>query len=209
MCATTPYLGSVQRPVYRLTMWGLARESPRPHIHRFRPQARAPPLGVSIPHQRCSDGEVSVSGVSEAVCEAPIFTEWFTRWWCRPTLKVAATPCRCACRFPASQGRPPDGSDPNTTPRAAGSNASRYTPHLKRARPGLGPGQPAKRSLFDASPLHTPPKGEQWRSTHPPRCAAASLSFKGHIGGVTRKLLGLRSSRASAASPRDRKSEGR
>ena len=59
-------------------MWGLARESPRPHIHRFRPQARAPPLGVSLPHQRCGDGEVSGSGVSEGVCEAPTFMEWST-----------------------------------------------------------------------------------------------------------------------------------
>jgi hypothetical protein len=33
------------------------------------------------------------------VSEAPTFMEWCrsgARWWCRPTLKVAATPCRCA-----------------------------------------------------------------------------------------------------------------
>ena len=37
---------------------GVWHESTRPQIHRFRPQARAPPLGVSLPHQRCGDGEV-------------------------------------------------------------------------------------------------------------------------------------------------------
>ena len=57
---------------------GVWHESPRPQIHRFRPQARAPPLGVSLPHQRCGDGEVSGSGVSEGVCEAPTFMEWST-----------------------------------------------------------------------------------------------------------------------------------
>ena len=38
----------MQRPVP--SQWGLWHESPRPQIHRFRPQARAPPLGVSLPH---------------------------------------------------------------------------------------------------------------------------------------------------------------
>ena len=75
---------------------GVWHESTRPQIHRFRPQARAPPLGACLHHQRCGDGEVSGSGVSEGVSEAPTFMEWCARWWCRPTLKVAATPCRCA-----------------------------------------------------------------------------------------------------------------
>ena len=34
-------------------------------------EARAPPLGVCLPHQRCGDGEVSESGVSEGVCGPP------------------------------------------------------------------------------------------------------------------------------------------
>ena len=29
-------------------------------LTRFRPQARAPPLGVCLPHQRCGDGEEAV-----------------------------------------------------------------------------------------------------------------------------------------------------
>ena len=54
-----------------------------PHVLRFTgfdhtPQARAPPLGASLPHQRCGDGEVSGSDVSEGVCEAPAFVEWST-----------------------------------------------------------------------------------------------------------------------------------
>ena len=54
-----------------------------PHVLRFTsfdhtPQARAPPLGASLPHQRCGDGEVSGSDVSEGVCEAPTFMEWST-----------------------------------------------------------------------------------------------------------------------------------
>ena len=57
---------------------GVSHESLRPQIHRFRPQARAPPLGVCVPHQRCGDGEVSGSGVSEGVCEALTFMEWST-----------------------------------------------------------------------------------------------------------------------------------
>jgi hypothetical protein len=76
---------------------GVWHEAPRPQILRFRPQARAPPLGVCLPHQqRCGDGEVSGSRVSEGVCEALTFMGWSTMWWCRPTLKVAATPCRSA-----------------------------------------------------------------------------------------------------------------
>ena len=75
---------------------GVWHESPGPQIHRFRPQARAPPLGVSLPHQRCGDGEVSGSGVSERPCVRPRPSWSGPRWWCRPTLKVAATPCRCA-----------------------------------------------------------------------------------------------------------------
>ena len=58
---------------------GVWHESPRPQILRFRPQAQAPPLGVlCLPHQRCGDGEVSGSGVSEGVCEALTFMEWST-----------------------------------------------------------------------------------------------------------------------------------
>jgi len=75
---------------------GVWHESSRPQIHRFRPQARAPPLGVCRPHQRCGDGEVSGSCVSEGVSEAPTFIWSGARWWCRPTRKVAAAPCRCA-----------------------------------------------------------------------------------------------------------------
>ena len=52
-----------------------------PHVLKFtgfghRRERRRLDLGVSLPHQRCGDGEVSGSGVSEAVCEAPTFTEW-------------------------------------------------------------------------------------------------------------------------------------
>ena len=31
-----------------------------------------------LPHQRCGDGEVSGSGVSEGLCQAPTFMEWST-----------------------------------------------------------------------------------------------------------------------------------
>ena len=73
---------------------------------------------------------------------------------------------------------------------AARLDASRHTPHLKRARPGLGLGGRSGQSPFDASPMRTPPEGVQWRSTHPPRCAAAYLSFgsrpAGRLGSGTR-----------------------
>jgi hypothetical protein len=70
-----------------------------PHVLRFtgfdhRREHRR--LGVSLPHQRCGDGEVSGSGVSEGVCEALTFMEWSTMVVPTYTLKVAATPCRCA-----------------------------------------------------------------------------------------------------------------
>ena len=74
MCTTTPYLSS-EGLYYRNEV---LHESTRPQIHRFRPQARAPPLGVCLPHQRCGDGEVSGSGVSEGVSEALTFMEWST-----------------------------------------------------------------------------------------------------------------------------------
>ena len=71
-CVPRRHIWALQRPVP--SQWVLTRESTRPQIHRFRPQARAgaPPLEVSLPHQRCGcgDGEVSGSGVSEGVCEA-------------------------------------------------------------------------------------------------------------------------------------------
>ena len=63
---------------YRNGVW---HGSPRPQIHRFRPQARALPLGAmeqAFLTERCSDGEVSGSGVSEGVCEALTLMEWST-----------------------------------------------------------------------------------------------------------------------------------
>jgi hypothetical protein len=72
VCTTTPY--ELCKGLYHHN--GVCHESSRPQIHRFRPQARAPPLGVYLPHQRCGDGEFSGSGVSEGVCEAPTFMEW-------------------------------------------------------------------------------------------------------------------------------------
>ena len=51
-----------------------------PNVLRFtgfdHRRERAPPLGGCLPHQRCGDGEVSGSVVSEGVCEAPTFMEW-------------------------------------------------------------------------------------------------------------------------------------
>ena len=38
--------------------------------------ASAAAWSMRLPHQRCGDGEVSGSGVSEGVCEAPTFMEW-------------------------------------------------------------------------------------------------------------------------------------
>jgi hypothetical protein len=40
--------------------------------------ASATAWSKSSSHQRCGDGEVIGSGVGEAVCEAPTFTEWST-----------------------------------------------------------------------------------------------------------------------------------
>ena len=40
--------------------------------------ASAAAFGVCPPHQRCGDGEVSGSDVSEGVREAPTFMEWST-----------------------------------------------------------------------------------------------------------------------------------
>ena len=40
--------------------------------------ASAAAWSMLCPHQRCGDGEVSGSGVSEGVCEAPTFMEWCT-----------------------------------------------------------------------------------------------------------------------------------
>jgi hypothetical protein len=79
VCATTPYLCSAK--TCTITMGSFTS----PHVLRFtpvfRPQARAA-AAWSKPssHQRCGDGEVSHSGsgVIEAVCESPTFTEWST-----------------------------------------------------------------------------------------------------------------------------------
>jgi hypothetical protein len=54
-----------------------------PHVLGFtgfdhRRERRRLDLGVCLPHQRCGDGEVSGSDVSEDVCEAPTFMEWST-----------------------------------------------------------------------------------------------------------------------------------
>ena len=69
VCTTTPYLSSAKAFIYPSQCRGLTRVTTRPQIHRFRPQARAPPLGVCLPHQRCGDDEVSGSGVSVRACE--------------------------------------------------------------------------------------------------------------------------------------------
>ena len=75
VCTTTPYLSSAK--ACTITMESDTSDHV-PQIHRFRPQARAPPLGGCLPHQRCGDGEVSGSVVSEGLCEAPTFMEWST-----------------------------------------------------------------------------------------------------------------------------------
>jgi hypothetical protein len=50
-----------------------------PQIHTgFGHRRKGRRLEVCLPHQRCGDGEVSVSDVSEAVREAPTFMEWCT-----------------------------------------------------------------------------------------------------------------------------------
>ena len=54
-----------------------------PHVLRFtgfdhRRERRRLEYAFALPHQRCGDGEVSGSGVSEGVCEAPTFMEWST-----------------------------------------------------------------------------------------------------------------------------------
>ena len=78
--ATTPYLSSAK--ACTITM----ESDTSDHVLRFtgfrrfpfRPQARAPPLGGCLPHQRCDGEGVSGSVVSEGVCEAPTFMEWST-----------------------------------------------------------------------------------------------------------------------------------
>ena len=70
-----------------------------PHVLRFtgfdhRRERRR--LEYAFTHQRCGDGEVSGSGVSEGVSEAPTFTEWSTMVVPTYPEGVAATPCRCA-----------------------------------------------------------------------------------------------------------------
>ena len=77
VCATTPYLSSSKACTIAMESDTSAHVL-TPQIHRFRPHARAPPLGGCLPHQRCGEDEVSGSVVSEGVCEAPTFMEWST-----------------------------------------------------------------------------------------------------------------------------------
>ena len=96
VCTTAPYLSSAKACT-------IAMESDTsPHVLRFtgfdhRRERRRLELSLLRPHQRCGDGEVSGSDVSEGRCVRPRPSWSGPRWWCRPTLlKVAATPCRCA-----------------------------------------------------------------------------------------------------------------
>ena len=75
MCTTTPYLSSAK--ACTVTMGS----DTSPHVLRFtgfdhRRERRR--LEYAFTHQRCGDGEVSGSGVSEGVCEALTFMEWST-----------------------------------------------------------------------------------------------------------------------------------
>ena len=77
MCTTTPYLSSVK--ACTVTMGS----DTSPHVLRFtgfdhrRARARRR-LEYVFLTRRCGDGEVSGSGVSEGVSEAPTFMEWCT-----------------------------------------------------------------------------------------------------------------------------------
>ena len=75
LCATTPYLSSAK--ACTITM----RSGTSPRVRRFtdfdhRRERRR--LEYVFLTQRCGDGEVSGSGVSEGVCEAPTFMECST-----------------------------------------------------------------------------------------------------------------------------------
>ena len=85
-----------QRPVP--SQWSLTRVPTSSDSHRFRPQARAPPLGACLHHQRCGDGEVSGSGVSEGVSERPRPSQSGPRWWCRPTLNEGGSHALQVCQ---------------------------------------------------------------------------------------------------------------
>jgi hypothetical protein len=97
MCTTTPYLSSVKACTIAMgsgTSHHVLRFTGFDHRRSASAAAWSMPSSP-LPHQRCGDGEVSGSGVSEGVSEARPAGRG-ARWWCRPTLKVAATPCRCA-----------------------------------------------------------------------------------------------------------------
>ena len=87
-----------------------------PHVLRFtgfRPQARAPPLGVCLPHQPNAAATVrsvlSGSGVSEGVSEAPTFMEWGTMVVLAPPARrprAAGAPWERRVRVPRAFKRP-------------------------------------------------------------------------------------------------------
>ena len=76
MCTTTPYLSSAKTCTITIG------SDTSPHVLGFtgfgHTGASATAWSKSSSHQRCGDGEVIGSGVGEAVCEAPTFTEWST-----------------------------------------------------------------------------------------------------------------------------------
>jgi hypothetical protein len=91
------YLRALQRPVP--SRWGLARvpaSSDSTVLATGASAAAWSMQGVCFPHQRCGDSEVSVGAMSVRACLRPRPSQIGPRRWCRPTLKVAATPCRRA-----------------------------------------------------------------------------------------------------------------
>ena len=75
VCITTPYLSSAK--ACAITQWGLTRVPTSSDSQVLTTGASAAAWSMP-PHQRCGDGEVSGSDVSEGVCAAQSFIEWST-----------------------------------------------------------------------------------------------------------------------------------